>query len=68
MTKIVGGIFITAKEIQLLNGCHIRTAYSHHKYVRDALNIKGKKLTIKQYCEYEGIDLNEAITLLNQYR
>ena len=68
MATLKGGIFITPKEISLLNGCHIRTAYDHHKDARDSLNIKGKKLTVKQYCEYEGIDLDEAIEMLNKYR
>jgi DNA-binding CsgD family transcriptional regulator len=68
MAMLKGGIFISAKEISLLNGCHIRTAYDHLKHVRDALAIQGKKLTVKQYCEYEGIALEVAIELLNQYR
>jgi hypothetical protein len=68
MTKLKGGIFITAKEIQLMNGCHLRTAYTKHRFVRESLKIKGKHLTVKQYCEFEGIDPDEVIELLNPYR
>jgi hypothetical protein len=68
MTKLKGGIFITAKEIQLMDGCHLRTAYTKHKFIRESLDMKGKHLTVRQYCEFEGIDLDEVIESLNQYR
>ena len=68
MTKLKGGIFITAKEIQLMIGCHLRTAYTKHKFIREMLEMKGKRLTVRQYCEFEGIDQDEVIELLNQYR
>ena len=68
MATLKGGIFISAKEISLINGCHIRTAYEHLKIIRDVLCIRGKKLTVKQYCTYEGIELDTVIELLNKYR
>lgn len=68
MTKLAGGILITAKEIQLITGCHIRTAQIEHRTIRDALGHKGRSLTVRQYCVYKELDLDEVIELLNQYR
>lgn len=52
-----GGIFLSIKDLQKLLGCEsYKTANSEHKSLRDVLNKKTKHITIKEYCEYEGID------------
>lgn len=52
------GIFITVHDVQKLLGCEsYKTANNYHLAVRDALNKKhSKRLTIKEFCEYEELD------------
>lgn len=48
---------ITPKDIMLLNeGMSLRTAQREHKYIRDILKLKRKRLTFREYCEYWGDD------------
>ncbi|MCT4583128.1 MAG: hypothetical protein N4A35_17080 [Flavobacteriales bacterium] len=68
MEKLKGSIYITAKEIQILNDCSLRTAKTEHRRIRDSLGIKHGKLTIKQYINYWGIDYDLVIFKLNDYR
>lgn len=52
-----GGIFLTAKDLMILTGS---TNYSScanlHRAIRDCIAKGKKKLTVKEYCEYEKID------------
>lgn len=53
------GIFLTIKDVQTLLGTdNYNTANSLHLSVRDALGKKSKYITIKEYCDYEGLDFN----------
>jgi len=52
-----GGILFTIKDLQRLLGIdNYKSAAKQHKTVRDSLNKKGKKITIKEYCECEDLD------------
>jgi|GEM_PF-1270995 len=52
-----GGIFLSIKDLMKLTGNDIyNNAQREHLGIRDALNKKDKKLTVKEYCEYEQID------------
>ena len=68
MEHLKGGILITPKDIQIINDCSINTARSEHRTIRDALGIKHQKLTVKQYADYWGIDLDLVIFKLNDFR
>ena len=68
MEKLKGGIFITTKDIMVLNDCCINTARKEHLMIRDAMEIKHGKLTVKQYADYWGIDLELVIQKINQFR
>ncbi|MGV6861014.1 MAG: hypothetical protein ACWA41_04535 [Putridiphycobacter sp.] len=68
MERLKGGIFITPKDIQILNNCSIRTAEKEHLAIRDILQIKSKKLTVKAYCKYWNLDYNTVVEYLNPYR
>ncbi len=50
-----GGIFLSIKDLQKLEGGAYRTAHLHHQALRDALK-KKKYITIKEYCEFEELD------------
>jgi hypothetical protein len=52
-----GGIFLTIKDLMRLLGTDSYAyAAREHLGLRDALEKKTKKVTIKEYCEYEKID------------
>ena len=65
---MVGGIFITVNDVQLLLGCErYNTAWIYYKSVRDAINKKhSKKITIKEFCDYEELDFNYIWHLLRE--
>ncbi len=66
--QLKGGIFITPKEIQILTNHSFRRSQVEHQSIRDALGKKGKRLTVKEYCEYEQLDYQEVVAALNPYR
>lgn len=66
--QLKGSLFITTKEIQILNGCCLRNAQREHLAIRDILEIKGKKVSVKAYCDFWKLDINEVIIQLNKYR
>lgn len=54
-----GGIFLTIKDLMKLIGSDSYTSVGkEHMAIRDALEKRSKKITIKEYCEYEEIDFN----------
>jgi len=54
-----GGIFLTIKDLMNLLGCkQYNNAQREHLAIRDSLGKKEKKLTVKEYCDYEQIDFN----------
>jgi hypothetical protein len=66
--QLKGGIYITAKDIQILNNCSSISAHTEHRTVRDILGIAKKKLTVFAYCEYYKLDYQLVISYLNPYR
>lgn len=68
MEKLKGGIFITPKDIQVLNDCILNTAKKEHLMIRDALGIEHKKLTVKQYADYWGISFDLVVFKINEFR
>ena len=63
-----GGIYITPKDIQILNDCNIQHARIQHKAVRDILDVKPKKLTVFAYCEYYKLNYDVVVSYLNPFR
>ncbi|MBA2613945.1 MAG: hypothetical protein H0U95_18425 [Bacteroidetes bacterium] len=63
---MVGGIFITVNDVQVLLGCErYATAWAYYNSVRDAINKKhSKKITIKEFCEYEDLEFEYIWKLL----
>lgn len=68
MEKLKGSEFISPKDIQIVTDCCRTTAYVEHQRVRDALGIKHSKLTVKQYADYWGIELDRIVFKINDYR
>ncbi|MEZ4921865.1 MAG: hypothetical protein R2780_01725 [Crocinitomicaceae bacterium] len=66
--KLKGGIYITPKDIQVLNNCNIQQARIEHRTVRDILGVDKKKLTVLAYCEYYKLDYELVISYINPYR
>jgi hypothetical protein len=59
------GIYITAKDLQTLEDCTESYAYRLLTVIRDALSKpKGKKITLKEYAQYRGIDVSEVTEAL----
>jgi len=54
-----GGILLTVKDLQRLLGMdNYSSAARHLRAVRDSLNKKGEKITIKEYCQCEDLDFD----------
>ena len=68
MEKLKGGIFITPKDIQILNNCSLRNAQREHLIIRAELNVSLHKLTVEEYCAYWKLNYEIVISYLNPYR
>ena len=72
--KLKGSIFLSVKELMILTGRDLtsesqyESARKEHQTIRDSLASKKKKLTVKEYCKYEKINLNEILNNLNKIR
>jgi hypothetical protein len=66
--QLKGGVFITPKEIALITGLSINRARIEHQSTRDALGKKGKRLTVREFCQYNCLDFSEIVAYINPYR
>lgn len=39
-----------------------------HQAIRDSIKPKKRKLTVREYCNYENISLEEVTEVLNEFR
>lgn len=61
------GIFLTVKDLMRLTGTDNETSAGRmHRTIRDAIAKNKRKLTIKEYCEYERLDFKEIWTFLRE--
>lgn len=59
------GIFLTIKDLMRITG--VENYYSvarAHLAIRDAICKGKRKLTIREYCKYEGLDYDEMLKFL----
>ena len=50
------GIFLTIKDVQLIENCSKTTAWKRIQTLKDIFDKKShQKVTIDEYCNYEGI-------------
>lgn len=68
MEHLKGGILIFPADIQHITGMHPRRAQQEHRRIRDVLGKKSKKLTVREYCQAEDLNLEEIIERLNEIR
>lgn len=62
-------MLISVRDIELITGIsNTATAQREHLRIRDALGKTTKRLSIKEYCEYWGIDKDETAKFLNDNR
>lgn len=61
------GIFLTIKDLMYLTGNYnYNSAWKYHQQVRDSLGANKRKLTIREYCIYEGLDFIEIWSALRK--
>ena len=59
MRTVEGGIYITVKDLMKITGSNNYNSCGNlHRAIRDSLNVGKKKLTVKEYCEYEKVDFD----------
>jgi len=69
MPKLKGGIFLSVKDLMILSGNkHYQNAWRELRTILDGFGSDKRKITVKEYCHYEGIDFTEVTEYLNQYR
>jgi predicted ester cyclase len=61
------GIFLTVKDLMRLNGCNNEASAGRmHRAIRDSIAENKRKLTIKEYCQYERLDFKEIWLFLRE--
>ncbi len=61
------GIFLTVKDLMRLTGSNSYEATRQlHKTIRNNIVKNKRKLTIKEYCKFEGIDYQEVMEFLKR--
>lgn len=59
------GAFLSVKEMQKITGSKSYEATrQHHVTIRDSIAAKKRKLTLKEYCDFEGLDYIEILDFL----
>lgn len=59
------GIFLEIKQLMQLTGTNsYKSAQKQHKTIREAIAPGKRKLTIREYCQYEGLNYDEVIAVL----
>jgi hypothetical protein len=55
------GIYLTIRDLMTLTGLYSYSgAGKAHRIMRDAMAPNKKKITIREYCEYEGVSFDEV--------
>lgn len=68
MPTLIGGIFITTKDVMVLHNCSRRQAQRELQTLRDILQIPYRKVSVNEYCEYWKISYDEVVNYLNPFR
>jgi protein-disulfide isomerase len=56
------GIFLSIKDLMFLTGSNnYKSCAKAHHAIRDALAANKRKLTIKEYCDFEKLNLEEIL-------
>lgn len=64
--KTMRRLFITVSDLQIITGTSDRNCQKIMRTLKDSLNKKVyQHITIKEYCQYESIDINEVLEVLN---
>jgi hypothetical protein len=62
-----GGIYLTIKDLMQLTGSDsYKSTAKSHKTIRDCLASDKRKLTIKEYCDYEGLNFSEILSYIRK--
>ena len=68
-TPHINGIFLTVKDLMILTGSNsYQSCARQHKAIRDSIVIGKRKLTIREYCDFEQIAYVEVLECLNHER
>lgn len=61
------GIYADVKDVQIIRGyAFYQTAWEHYQTIKESLGKKPKqKLTVKEFCEYEGITVQDFYKIIN---
>lgn len=66
-SNVKGSIFLSIKDLQGLLGCSYETARKEYKLLQIRMELQ-RKLTVREYCELEGIHLLDVVDALNLLR
>ena len=59
------GIYLSVKDLMILTGSvNYKSVAKSHKAIRDSIAVGKRKLTISEYCQYEGLDAQEITRYL----
>ena len=61
------GIFLTVKDLMVLTGSNsYQSCARQHKAIRDSIVSDKRKLTIREYCDFEQISYDEVMDCLSE--
>ena len=64
-----GGIYLSIKDLMKLTGSNsYKSTAKSHKVIRDCIAANKRKITIKEYCDYEGLNYPEIFFYLRNTR
>lgn len=66
--KLKGSMFITTKDIQIINDYERKKAERELRTIADILQKDRNKISVKAYCDYWDLDYQEVIEHINPYR
>lgn len=59
MRTVEGGIYITVKDLMKITGSNNYNSCGNlHRAIRDSIAKDKKKLTVKEYCDFEKVDFD----------
>jgi len=61
------GIYLTIRDLMTITGAYSYSATARaHAGIRDAIASNKRKITIREYCDYEGVSFDEIWEFLRK--
>ncbi len=66
--KLKGSLFISTKDIQIINDWSLRKSQKELQTIADILQTDRSKISVQAYCDYWALDYEEVVKHINPFR